>query len=421
MSKFRISRNGLVCGTVVFLQLLWMQTKVFFPGLGGMAYQLLYYMKYIGTFVVLALALSTPRERGVTSRQKEYIKIFAPLFALYLVVEIISFISSPVTQAYGLSFVTRSIAYILDKICVVLMVSCVWILRKDKAIDCVCGALLFDSVLIILFAIPRIGASGIIYTLGEVFGLAESPSSLLEVHELTYCIGLCLIYYLFFSKEKIGFGKLILLLFFFIIGGKRIAFAGIVVSGIFAFFVRKKGLKKGTIFTVGLVGIAVCFGYIAILYNGEFLTTMAAYGINVMGRDAIYSYFLARTKFSPDHLGWGLAGVSKMIENMSRSEVGNMVVVRGLHNDILKIYIDFGFFGSLLWFAYQLLYMPIQLFKKLGKQDATLYLALAIFAFVTYLTDNTENYFVFQSILFLIPLTAGGMNLRFEISEEEKI
>lgn len=418
MSKFRISRNGLVCGTVVFLQLLWMQTKVFFPGLGGIAYQLLYYMKYIGTFAVFALALSTPRESKITARQREYIKLFIPLFALYFIVELFSFFSSPVTQAYGISFVTRSIAYILDKICVVLMVSSVWILRKDKAIDCVCGALLFDSVLIILFAIPRIGVSGIIYTLGEVFGLAESPSSLLEVHELTYCIGLCLIYYLFFSKEKLNLGKLVLLIFFFIIGGKRIAFAGIVVSGIFAFFVRKKGLRKGTIFTVGLVGIAVCFGYIAILYNGEFLTTMATYGINVMGRDAIYSYFLTRTKFSPDHLGWGLAGVSKMIENMSRSEVGNMVVVRGLHNDILKIYIDFGFLGSLLWFVYQLLYMPIQLFKKLGKQDATLYLALAIFAFVTYLTDNTENYFVFQSILFLIPLTAGGMNLRFDISEE---
>lgn len=82
MSKFRISRNGLVCGTVVFLQLLWMQTKVFFPGLGGMAYQLLYYMKYIGTFAVFALALSTPRERKITTRQREYIKLFIPLFMI---------------------------------------------------------------------------------------------------------------------------------------------------------------------------------------------------------------------------------------------------------------------------------------------------------------------------------------------------
>lgn len=414
MGELKVNRNGLLCGSVIFLQLLWMQTKVFYPGLSGPVYQLLYYMKYIGTFAIFTVTISTPRRNGVTARQKEYIRLFVPLFILYFAVEVLSFLSSPVTQAYGLSFVTRSIAYILDKVCVVVMVSCVWLLRREKSIECICKALLFDGVLIILFAIPRIGIAGILYTLGEVFGVAESPSSLLEVHELTYCLGLCIIYYLFFARKQLRLSKFVLLVFLFIIGGKRIAFAGIVVSGIFALVVRKKGLKKGTLIVVGTLGIAVSLGYIAILYNGEFLATMATYGINVMGRDAIYSYFLARTKFSPSYLGWGLAGVSKMIENMSRAEVGNMVVVRGLHNDILKIYIDFGFFGSILWFAYQLLYMPIQLFEKLGKRDATLYVALIIFAFVTYLTDNTENYFVFQVLLFLIPLTAGARDIEGE-------
>lgn len=414
MGKLKVNRNGLICGSVIFLQLLWMQTKVFYPGLSGPAYQLLYYMKYIGTFAVFLVTISTPRRNGVTARQKEYIRLFVPLFVLYFAVEILSFFSSPVMRTYGISFVTRSIAYILDKICVVVMVSCVWILRREKSIECVCKALLFDGILIILFAIPRIGIVGILHTLGEVFGVAESPSSLLEIHELTYCLGLCIIYYLFFARRQIRLSKFVLLLFLFIIGGKRIAFAGIVVSGIFALVVRKKGLKKEMLIIVGVLGIVISLSYIVILYNGKFLATMGIYGINVMGRDAIYSYFLARTNFLPTYLGWGLAGVSKMIENMSKAEVGNMVVVRGLHNDILKIYIDFGFFGSILWFAYQLLYMPLQLFRKLGKQDATLYMALIIFAFITYLTDNTENYFVFQVLLFLIPLTAGAIHIENE-------
>ena len=162
MGELKVNRNGLLCGSVIFLQLLWMQTKVFYPGLSGPAYQLLYYMKYIGTFTIFAVTISTPRRSGVTARQKEYIRLFVPLFILYFAVEILSFLSSPVTQTYGFSFVTRSIAYILDKVCVVVMVSCVWLLRREKSIECICKALLFDGVLIILFAIPRIGIAGIL-------------------------------------------------------------------------------------------------------------------------------------------------------------------------------------------------------------------------------------------------------------------
>lgn len=420
MSKLKISKSGLLCTIVVFLQLLWMQTNVFFPGLGGPIYQVFYFMKYIGTFMIFVYAVSVPKKRRVLIHKREYMKLFIPLFILYFVVEFVALFSSPVLKVYGLSFVSRSLAYVLDKLCILIMVTSIWTLKREKSVDCVTNALLLDNILIILFAIPKIGVSGIIYTLGEAFGIANSPSSLLEVHELTYCIGLCLIYYLFFSRKKINIIRLLLLIFFFIIGGKRIGFAGILLSALFALFVRKNGIGRRTVFIVGLTCIIGCFGYITILYNGDFLKEMSLHKINVMGRDAIYSYFLARTKLSIDHLGWGLAGVSKMIENMSRAEVGSMVVVRGLHNDILRIYIDFGFFGSLLWFIYQLLYFPIQLFKRFGKKEATLYLALVIYAFVTYLTDNTENYFVFQTLLFLIPLTAGEVDLKFNILEKNK-
>lgn len=42
-------------------------------------------------------------------------------------------------------------------------------------------------------------------------------------------------------------------------------------------------------------------------------------------------------------MGWGMAGVAKVVENLDRSEVMYMAAVRGVHNDILKIYINFGF------------------------------------------------------------------------------
>ena len=81
-----------------------------------------------------------------------------------------------------------------------------------------------------------------------------------------------------------------------------------------------------------------------------------------------------------------------------------MVAVRGIHNDILEIYIEAGFLGSLLWFGYQWLYVPLKLYNNMSKRTATLYMALIIYSFITYFTDNTEGYFVFQVTLFTLPL-----------------
>ena len=103
-------------------------------------------------------------------------------------------------------------------------------------------------------------------------------------------------------------------------------------------------------------------------------------------------------------MGWGMAGVAKVVENMDRSEVLYMASVRGLHNDIMKIYINFGFLGSLIWYAINLIYIPVRFLKEYGKRTATIYMSLILYMFITYLTDNTEGYFVCQITLFLIPI-----------------
>jgi O-antigen ligase len=157
--------------------------------------------------------------------------------------------------------------------------------------------------------------------------------------------------------------------------------------------------------TIGIVGVLVCYGYLFIVYNNEFFAILNEHGINNMGRDLIYAYFVRRTKLSPTQMGWGMAGVAKVVENMDRSEVMYMAAVRGVHNDILKIYINFGFVGSLIWYALNLIYFPVKFMNEYGKKAATIYMALILYLFITYLTDNTESYFVCQVALLLIPIT----------------
>lgn len=118
----------------------------------------------------------------------------------------------------------------------------------------------------------------------------------------------------------------------------------------------------------GVCGTCICFIYLALVYNDGLFIFLEDHSVNNMGRDLIYSYFTRRTTLEPSQLGWGMAGVAKVVENMDRSEVYYMAAVRGLHNDIMKIYINFGFIGSLLWYAFNLIYIPREYFKKYGKK-----------------------------------------------------
>ena len=115
-----------------------------------------------------------------------------------------------------------------------------------------------------------------------------------------------------------------------------------------------------------------------------------------MGRDLIYAYFVRRTKLSPTQMGWGMAGVAKVVENMDRSEVMYMAAVRGVHNDILKIYINFGFVGSLIWYALNLIYFPVKFMNEYGKKSR----------YNIYGVDSISVYYLFNTIIQKVTLFA---------------
>ena len=415
MKDYKINIFHLICGIVLLLQLLWLQTNTLFPNINNMLYQIIYYMKYFGTAILIVFAiLKKNKKKEIIDKERNYIRIFIPLFILFIIVEIITLIQSPVPSVYGMSYWTRMIANILDKICILVEIICIFMICGNDTIKCIANTLIIDGIILFAVTIIKTGIMDTLSTFLAVFGIVEKTTAtgMLEVHELTYCAGLCILYYLFFynRKTKRDIIRLIFLIIIFILGGKRIGFAGIIVAGFFGLIAHKKGLALIWLKSIGMIGTIICMIYVYLLYDGEVLNSLNKYEINAMGREKIYSYYMKRTEFSPSFLGWGIASVSKTIENMPKDEVGNMVEIRGLHNDILKIYIEYGFFGSLLWYAFNLIYLPAMIYKKIGKYQATTYMCLAIFTFITYLTDNTENYFAFQVIFLIIPLLNARKN-----------
>lgn len=403
-----VKKEHLLCGIVIFLQLLSAQVTIYWSEGNHVFRLLLFYMKYLGPVFLLVAALGEKRNKKITLMTRNYIELFYPFIFLFIIVEVIAFINSPVVSDHGIRYWTRFAAYVFDKIFIFVEIASLIYLCKEKTMDCLSTTLIIDGLFTVAITIIRAGIIDTIKVFGAVFGLAKSDlaMSLLEVHELSYCLGICIIYYLFQERDQRmkNMSRIIMIALLFILGYKRIAIGALVVSVFVTFFVRKKGISKTTISVFGLIGVAICVGWIAFLYNGGAIIFFLNHDIDMMGRDVLNSLFTNQTEFGSGQMGWGFASTTKVLENTTRAEVGNMVSIRGLHNDILKIYIDCGFICGIVWYALNLFYIPRKIFSRMGKRAATLYLTLTIFTFICYMTSNIENAFVYQTIYLLMPL-----------------
>lgn len=400
--NFKVGKYYLLCWLVLLIDLLSNQISRLFGINNHLILLFFYYIKYINSCALLLVALSKKRRIESTDRKK-FTRIVAPAIIICLTVEVIAVIMSPVVSQYGLRYFTRSFVIIVERISVYITVLGIWMLLGKEAIKCCVTSALADGIIVFVCAIFRIGISGIITSIESIFLLAEN--NFFEVHELTFSIGLLLIYLFFFSDDKkLNKRYLFGLVILFVLGDKRIAWGGIIAAGLLSLLVKKKGLSKRMLATIGLTGVFICFLYIFMIYSDFFFTLLSNYSINPMGRDLIFGYFTRRTHFGIDQLGWGIAGVSKVIENWDASEVMYMQSVQGLHNDILKTYINFGAILSFVWFLYNLVYLPRKSYDYFGKKTATILMSFMLYLFVTYMTDNTETYFVCQIFLLLIPL-----------------
>ena len=216
-----------------------------------------------------------------------------------------------------------------------------------------------------------------------------------EIHELTFAIGVCLLFCILEWKEikkgRFIWGFVFLTVFCFLSGFKRIgafAIAAAFISGIFIFRAAagkrdKKILPLFFSFSV----IAAMFLYICLVKGGVYEFLSAHFHLDTMGRRELSRYIDNYYWISPDYLGNGAGFVSRMF-----SDLPEEYTIRALHNDILAIYIDNGFWGFWIW---MLLYMPYRtwvLCRWQGIRGGILSACLGLFVLLTAMTDNTIYY-----------------------------
>lgn len=266
-----------------------------------------------------------------------------------------------------------------------------------------------EFILFFTEIISQVGITGffqeyidLITSFGEVksegFGMVEG-------NEVCFAFGLYLVYFLL-KQGKIHhrFLYIILAVFCLLAGFKRIVVAGVIISLSLTFVcgIMPERIGKRIINILKYVFIIGAIVYIAIVKFGVFNSLTEMWNIDTKGRNGINDFIDSYYTFSPLFMGYGLGYIARLLESVN--SLGGAVAV---HNDFLRLFIENGFWGFLVWlwcyWGYRLSYFT----KNRNKQTYMILFSLSLYCAVTYLTDNTCFYLYTNIALFTLVLSCS--------------
>ena len=273
-------------------------------------------------------------------------------------------------------------------------------------------AMCLGNTLIVAQVVARGGVSAFIQelvtlltTFGEVTGPMMHET---EVHDLTFSFGpYAVLLGLYMEPKKLRWWlACAAVCFYMLVGLKRIEIGAIVIAVAMCYALKRmqdNTVKKlGNIFCVAT--LILSFAYIVAIHEGLF-DTLESMGMDTKGRDMLYRYVARQYSISPTFLGRGL-GFSSTAWDLT-GLIGpewRGVHQDAYHNEFVRMYVEVGFFGYIVWFIF---YLPVRLsymWKHGGKRAGILTLAFSIYCMITYATDNTLYYYFINLSTFILML-----------------
>ncbi|MDP4118189.1 MAG: hypothetical protein Q8873_03245 [Bacillota bacterium] len=304
---------------------------------------------------------------------------------------------------------------------VLVVLSAIYMFR-EKSINYTFYGLIMGNITLVAIALPRFGISASIQSVidGITGGTSSSYGFMnaMEINDLTFAIGMFVLYYLLFGWEKKYNIFLILAgTFFFLLGFKRIAFAGLAWGICIGLFLKifKEKTRANVITVLGFFYVAFCFAYVGFVVSGQFTVFMRAHGIEMMGRNTLYE--IARNFCSLDitFIGHGMETAGTLVSKASGG------ALNAVHNDILVAYIEFGFVGFFLWYIYHFVVQSRFFSSFCNSKTATVYMVCISYMLLTYMTDNTFFYYWDSMCLRLIPIAFSFNFIESDIVHKEEI
>ena len=236
-----------------------------------------------------------------------------------------------------------------------------------------------------------------------------------EIHELAFCLGAYLVYMLTRPGRSVPFlALLVLSAFCFLSAFKRIALASIAVSvgaGWLLRLLERRGRGRTALriaHVVALLLLAAMFAYIALVKLGVF-SWMEETGLDTMGRADVYEAVDGLYEVSPAFLGNGMGYLTYQIGETDHFDLA----VDTIHNDILQMYIDLGFWGFAVW---MISFTTLRIWY-FGRRDRAAEgvnaFVLVLFMLLVSTTDNTLNYPLVHTALAIL-IAGHGFDRRAE-------
>lgn len=309
------------------------------------------------------------------------------------------------------SSIFRGCSKIAFQCVAILTASALVYLLGSAAIDLFATSMCLVNGLILLLELPRYGlADGLqsiwhcLITFGDAQGLARG----LEIHDLTFVFGQLVLYYGAFAPVDTPHQRrrhntlLALCTVFFLLGMKRSAIPAVLFFLFAARCLRAQNPLRTRPLLWGAGTLVLFFLFLYGIRTGFVSALFETLGIDTMGRSAIWEMAGEYYTLSPFYLGQGFEFVDSIIAQWYSDGVLNYPYP--FHNDILKVFVELGFPGFLLWGGLQYVAFPLFWQRFAGDATELLYLCELGYLSVTYLTDNSAFYFWCTLALRLIVL-----------------
>ena len=285
-------------------------------------------------------------------------------------------------------------------------------LLEDRAVNYLFLGMCSTNIAIMLLEMPKYGIQesiSSVVTCIVTFGTAEGFVRALEIHDITFLFGQFFIYYMMFAPKSTKPEKrmrrcgIVLSLFFIVLGLKRSVLPAVLLVCVYVKLLSM--VKKPGKFIVATgIGLVVFFWfYLYLTRSGILVEFLESIGIDMMGRDVLWSLPNDYYEFSPFWKGLGFESVTDLVNKWYRAGLINRPYP--LHNDILKIFIELGALGFTLWAGIHYILYPAYWMTRHDMRTGMLYMAVLLYMTATYLTDNTAFYFWSCIGLRLIPMS----------------
>ena len=337
---------------------------------------------------------------------------FFPIFLLPIAVYIVISMYIWITDFSQVASISRAGEKILFQTITIIYAVFMCYLLEERAVNYLFFSMCAVNTAIMLLEMPKYGIAESItsvVTCIVTFGEAEGFVRALEIHDITFLFGQFFVYYMMFapkdrkSEKRIRRCGIILSLFFILLGLKRGTLPAVIIVCIYVKVLRLFKKPEKLIMATGISMALFFYVYLYLTRSGLLVAFLESHGVDMMGRDVLWSLPNKYYELSPFWKGLGFESVTELVNQWYQQGLINRAYP--LHNDILKIFIELGAPGFTLWAGIHYILFPAYWIKRHDTQTGMLYMAILMYMTASYLTDNTAFYFWCSIGLRLIPMS----------------